>query len=102
MTRTVSKTARKATKATAKTTKTRLGKSAPSAVRPGTKTHILITLLDRPGGATAEELMDATGWKKHSVQGFIAGTVKKKMGLAISSEKQPGAPRRYRIIREGE
>jgi len=99
---TVSKPARKAVKAPAKASKTKPEKSAPPSIRPGTKTHILVTLLDRPDGATAEELMAAAGWQKHSVQGFIAGTVKKKMGLAVSSEKQPDGPRRYRIVREGE
>ena len=100
MTKTVSKPARKA-KAPAKTAKTKSEKSAPPAVRPGTKTEILVSLLERPNGATAEELMAATGWQKHSVQGFIASTVKKKMGLAVSSEKQQDGPRRYRILKAG-
>ncbi len=108
MTKTASKPARKAkapaktAKTPTKTTKTKSEKSTAPAVRPSTKTHIRITLLQRPDGATAEELMAAAGWQKHSVQGFIAGTVKKKMGFAVLSEKQEGGPRRYRILKDGE
>ncbi len=104
MTKTVSKPTRKATKPNRKTVKTIAVKAETPptpAIRPGTKTQILITLLKRPDGATAEELMAAVGWQKHSVQGFIAGTVKKKMGFAVSSEKQQDGPRRYRILKAG-
>ena len=41
--------------------------------------------------------MEATGWQQHSVRGFLAGTVKKKLGLTLSSSKTTGEPRRYRI-----
>ena len=101
MTKTASKPARKAVKAPAKTTNARPEKDPVPTVRPGTKTHIIITLLERPDGATAEELMAAAGWRKHSVRGFIAGTVKKKMGRTVSSEKPEDGPRRYRILKDG-
>ena len=101
MTKTTTKPTRKAAKAPAKATKTKPEKKTAPTSRPGTKTQILITLLERPDGATAEELMAAAGWQKHSVQGFIAGTVKKKMGFTVSSEKPDDGPRRYRIISEG-
>jgi Protein of unknown function (DUF3489) len=44
-----------------------------------------------------DELQAATGWQQHSVRGFLAGTVKKKLGLTLLSEKPDVGPRRYRI-----
>ena len=41
--------------------------------------------------------MQATGWQQHSVRGFSAGTVKKKMDLSLTSSKVEGEVRRYRI-----
>jgi hypothetical protein len=49
--------------------------------REGSKTEIVVALLSRDGGVTAEELMSTTGWQAHSVRGFLSGTVRKKMGL---------------------
>jgi len=80
--------------------------SAAAAALPtpkrGTKTQVLLSLLERPKGATAEDMMAAVGWQKHSVRGFLAGTVKKKLGLALSSERQEKGPRRYRIVKSEE
>ena len=42
-------------------------------------------------------MMQATDWQQHSVRGFMAGTVKKKMGFALSSAKDIDHVRRYRI-----
>lgn len=64
---------------------------------PTTKHAQLLRLLSRPEGASIEELMRATNWQQHSVRGFLAGTVKKKMGLAVTSSKADGELRRYRI-----
>jgi hypothetical protein len=54
-------------------------------------------LLSRPEGATVEVLQVATGWHQHSVRGFLAGAVKKKLGLTLLSEKPDAGPRRYCI-----
>ena len=62
-----------------------------------TKHAQLLQLLSRPDGANIEDMMQATGWQQHSVRGFLAGTVKKKMGLALTSSKSEGDVRRYRI-----
>lgn len=64
---------------------------------PKTKHAQLLRLLSRPEGAIIEELVRATNWQQHSVRGFLAGTVKKKMGLALTSSKVDGEPRRYKI-----
>ena len=72
---------------------------APGAQRKATKQQTCIDLLSRPNGAGIEELQEATGWQAHSVRGFLAGTVKKKLGLALGSDKPEDGPRRYRILR---
>ncbi len=73
------------------------GKTSPPAVRPGTKQALLIDLLKRKKGATIEEIVEATGWQAHSVRGAISGALKKKLGLAVTSEKVPARGRVYRI-----
>lgn len=73
-------------------------KRARNAVpREATKSTIIVGLLKREGGATLQELMDATGWQKHSVRGFLAGTVGKKMKLALTSTKKEDGTRVYSI-----
>jgi hypothetical protein len=62
-----------------------------------TKQEIVQQLVARPGGATLGELMEATGWQKHSVRGFIAGTLKKKLGATVESTKDAAGERRYAI-----
>jgi hypothetical protein len=67
-----------------------------------TKQERMLTLLCRPEGASIEEMMQATDWQQHSVRGFLAGTVRKKLGFTLSSSKSIGDVRRYRIeIRRG-
>lgn len=68
-----------------------------SSEEPTTKLAQLLQLLNRPEGASIEDMMQATEWQQHSVRGFLAGTVKKKMGLALTSSKAEGDVRRYRI-----
>lgn len=68
---------------------------APAKVRGGTKQEILIERLRK--GATIAELTRATGWQAHSVRGAISGTLKKKLGFAVTSEKTEGKDRIYRL-----
>ncbi len=75
-------------------------KPTPTA-RQGTKQALLIGLLKRKTGATIDEIVEAIGWQAHSVRGAISGTLKKKLGLAVSSEKTDGRGRVYRIAECG-
>jgi len=72
---------------------------APKAPTPreGTKQATLIAMLRTPDGATIEEIMVATGWQSHTVRGAIAGALKKKLGLEVSSEKVEGRGRVYKL-----
>ena len=65
--------------------------------RGGSKTAKILDLLKRPGGATPKELMKATGWLPHSVRGFLSGTVRKKMGLTVTSAKGEEGERTYSV-----
>ena len=66
-----------------------------------TKQSACLRLLARSDGATIEDLQSATGWQTHSIRGFLAGTVKKKLGLTLVSSKAEGDLRRYRVVEAG-
>jgi hypothetical protein len=65
-------------------------------VREGSKTATVIALLQRPNGATLEEIMTQMGWQKHTVRGFMAGAMK-KAGYTVESFKSETGDRTYRI-----
>ncbi len=56
-------------------------------------------MLRRPEGATLAQITEATGWLSHTVRGHLAGGIKKKLGLTLTSEKSQGV-RVYRIASE--
>jgi Protein of unknown function (DUF3489) len=71
-------------------------KGARTAVRSGTKQSAAIDMLRSAGGATITALTKATGWQPHSVRGFLAGVVKKRLKLKLESAVVEGV-RIYRI-----
>src|SRR5258708_21790396 len=73
----------------------RATKASSDQVKPDSKQDKIVALLHRPEGATLDVLVKETQWQKHSVRGFLAGTVRKKLKLPLLSEKIDGV-RTYR------
>lgn len=65
--------------------------------REDSKQAQLIAMLKHPEGATIDEIVAALGWRAHTVRGAIAGALKKKLGLDVTSEKIENRGRTYRI-----
>jgi hypothetical protein len=70
--------------------------SSKPAAAPDTKHARVIAMLRKPGGATITAIMAVTDWQQHSVRGFLAGVVRKKLGLNLVSD-QTDKGRVYRI-----
>ena len=93
-------------KATAGSTARKIAKpasrkrSAPASPRTAAKSETkqtrIIAMLRTPAGATIAALVTATKWQQHSVRGFLAGVVRKRLGLNLVSE-QTDKGRVYRI-----
>jgi hypothetical protein len=60
----------------------------------------VVEMLHSPTGTTIAAVMKATGWQQHSVRGFFAGVVRKRLRLKLNSEKVDGN-RVYRIVNIG-
>jgi hypothetical protein len=58
-------------------------------LRQGTKQAKVIEMLQRPDGATITQIAEATAWQQHTIRGFFAGTIKKKLGLELTRNKTP-------------
>lgn len=71
---------------------------APSKPREGSKQQQVIDMLRRKNGATLAEIMKATDWQRHTVRGFVSGTLGKKLGLVVESAKSESGDRTYRIV----
>lgn len=72
-------------------------KTAQKPAPGSTKQDTVLTLLSCEDGVSVSELCAATSWKAHSVRGFLAGTVKKKLGFDLISSRSDDGVRRYRI-----
>ena len=85
------------TKRTRAPKKGKAKKDKPSRTRADSKQSQLIAMLKAAKGASIDEIVKAFGWQPHTVRGAIAGALKKKLGLDVTSEKIEGRGRVYRI-----
>jgi hypothetical protein len=92
--RTVKATKRKSSKRSAPTGP---ASSAAGKTQVGTKNAQILAMLRDRAGTTIAAMMAATGWQQHSVRGFLAGVVRKKLGLNLVSELGERG-RTYRIV----
>lgn len=65
--------------------------------RTDTKQERVLILLRRHEGATITEIAAATAWRQHTIRGFFAGALKRKLGIAVAFEKDEGRGRIYRV-----
>jgi len=101
-----------AAKTEATETPMQAGLAAVSAMKPEaeksqhegrlTKLVRISELLKRPEGATLDEILDVTGWQKHTARAAISYALGKKRGYNIVSEKPKGGKRTYKITGEKE
>ena len=66
--------------------------------RDNSKQAQVTAMLRRPEGATIAQICETTGWQPHTVRGTFAGTFKKKLSLEITSTKETGAERVYKVV----
>src|SRR5260370_24407107 len=76
--------------------RSKAGRSGQFKARANSKQARVVALLRRSSGATIAGVMRSTGWQPHTVRGFLAAVVRKKLGLKLESEKADGE-RVYRI-----
>ena len=89
--------AKKLTKAAPRTRKTAT-KSTPTVEIKTSKQNMVLTMLRRAKGASVAEIVEATGWQPHSVRGFFAGALKKRLKIDVVSEKDAETgDRRYYV-----
>jgi Protein of unknown function (DUF3489) len=74
----------------AKPSRRTAGDTRPENVNSGSKQSRVIAMLQSPAGATITAVMKATGWQPHSVRGFLAGVVRKRLKLELGSTKVDG------------
>jgi len=67
-----------------------------SDTKRSSKQEAVIAMLQRPEGATVDEVASVMGWQRHTVRGLFSGTLKKKLGLTLASAQEERG-RVYRI-----
>jgi hypothetical protein len=87
--------ARSTSKVRSKAARSQIGGHYPT--RANSKQARVLALLRGPNGATIATVVGSTGWQPHTVRGFFAAVVRKKLGLRLESEKMDGE-RVYRIV----
>lgn len=87
-----------ARKQLARRTPTRSSAKLAKPTSSNTKHSKIIAMLGSVAGTTITALMKATGWQQHSVRGFLAGVVRKKLKLNLVSERKDDKDRVYRIV----
>jgi len=80
-----------------KTGKAKTKAGSPRERRPGSKQARVLAMLSRSEGTTIADIMRATHWQQHSVRGFFAAVVRKKLNLDLRSEKPEGGDRVYLV-----
>ncbi len=73
------------------------GTKKAAGARDGSKTATILEMLKRAGGASAKELLKATGWQPHSLRGFLSGTVGRKLAMTVVSTKGEDGERTYSV-----
>jgi hypothetical protein len=79
-----------------KTTKTAKRTTKPTP-KPETKQNIVLAMLRRANGASVAEIVKATDWQPHSVRGFFAGALKRRLKIDVVSDKGEDGIRRYYV-----
>ena len=79
----------------------KMPEAKPPTQRAGTKQAMLIALLQAPEGATMGAMITATNWKPHTLRGAMSGALGKKLGFVVTSAKEGGRGRVYRISEPG-
>lgn len=74
-----------------------LESKSPGSGAPEGRTAQVLALLRAEGGVSLEQLVQATGWQKHSIRGFLSGTIRKKLGMKLMSFRDADGARVYRI-----